>query len=73
MALMRKYIVIEASSFQEAMQDPTWVDVIVEDYDSIVKNSAWEIVPRPVDKSVVEDKLSIIFLYVDDFIFTGDE
>ena len=24
-----------------------------EEYDSIVKNNAWEIVPRPVDKSVV--------------------
>ena len=26
---------------------------MVEEYDSIVKNSAWEIVPRPVDKLVV--------------------
>ena len=26
---------------------------MVEEYDSIVRNSAWEIVPRPVDKSVV--------------------
>ena len=26
---------------------------MVEEYDSIVKNSAWEIVPRPVNKSVV--------------------
>ena len=43
----------EPSSFQEAVQEPTWVDVIVEEYDSIVKNSAWEIVPRPVDKSMV--------------------
>jgi transposase InsO family protein len=49
-ALMRKCIVTEPSSFQEAMQDPTWVDAMVEEYDSIVKNSAWEIVPRPVDK-----------------------
>ena len=35
------------------MQDPTWVDAMVEEYDSIVKNSAWEIVPRPVDQSMV--------------------
>jgi hypothetical protein len=35
------------------VQDPTWVDSMVEEYDSIVKNSAWEIVPRLVDKSVV--------------------
>ena len=26
---------------------------MVKEYDSIVKNSAWDIVPRPVDKSVV--------------------
>ena len=26
---------------------------MVEEYDSIVRNSAWEIVPRPVGKSVV--------------------
>ena len=53
MALMRKCIVTEPSSFQEAVQDPTWVDAMVEEYDSIVKNSVWEIVPRPIDKSVV--------------------
>ena len=35
------------------MQDPTWVDAMVEEYDSIIKNSAWEIVPRLVDKSMV--------------------
>ena len=50
---MRKYIVIEPSSFQEIVQDPTWVDAMVEEYDSIVKNITWEIVPRPVDKLVV--------------------
>jgi hypothetical protein len=53
MDLMRKCIVTEQSSFQEAVQDPTWVDAMVEEYDSIVKNSVWEIVPRPIDKSVV--------------------
>ena len=26
---------------------------MLEEYESIVKNNAWEIVPRPVDKSVV--------------------
>jgi hypothetical protein len=53
MALMRKCIVTEPSSFQETVQDPTWVDAMVEEYDSIVKNSAWEIVPRSINKSVV--------------------
>jgi hypothetical protein len=53
MALMSKCIVTEPSSFEEAMQDPTWVDSMVEEYDSIVKKNAWEIVPRPIDKLVV--------------------
>ena len=50
---MSKCIVTESSSFEEAVQEPTWVDAMVEEYDSIVSNSAWEIVPRPVGKSVV--------------------
>ena len=35
------------------MQQPIWVDAMVAAYDSIIKNSAWEIVPRPVGKLVV--------------------
>ena len=53
MALMSKCIMTEPSSFEEAVQEPTWVDSMVEEYDSIVRNSAWEMVPRLVDKSVV--------------------
>eukprot|EP00253_Pinus_taeda_P011212 PITA_11212 len=53
MALMSKCVVTEPSSFEEAVEDPAWVDAMVEDYDSIVRNSAWEIVPRPEGKSVV--------------------
>jgi hypothetical protein len=51
---------------------------MVEEYDSIVKKSAWEIVPRLVDKSVVglrwiyKGKILIIFLYIDDLILTSD-
>ena len=50
---MRKCIVIEPSSFEEAAQEPTWVDAMVGEYNSIVRNSAWEIVPSPVGKAVV--------------------
>ena len=53
MALMNKCIVTEPSSFQEVVENPKWVDSMVEDYDSIVRNSAWEIVPRLEGKSVV--------------------
>ena len=50
---MSKCIVTEPYSFEEEVQEPKWVDVMVEEYDSIVKNSSWEIVPRSVGKSVV--------------------
>jgi hypothetical protein len=79
MDLMRKCIVTKPSSFQEAVHNPTCVDAMVEECDSIVKNSAWEIVPRLVDKSVIGSRWIymgnslIIFLYVDDLILNGDE
>ena len=53
MALMSKCIMTEPSSFEEAVEDPAWVDSMVEEYDSTVKNIAWEIVPRPEGKSLV--------------------
>ena len=59
MALMSKCIVREPSSFEEAVQDPTWVDAMVEEYHSIVRNNAWDIVPRPVGKLVVVQDGSI--------------
>ena len=51
--MMRKCIMTKPSSFEEAVEDPAWVDAMVEEYDSIVENSASEIVPRPEGKSVV--------------------
>ena len=39
MALMGKCVVTEPSSFKEAVQQPIWVDAMVEEYDSIILNS----------------------------------
>ena len=41
------------SSFEEDVEEPAWVDAMVEEYDSIVRKNAWEIVPRLEGKSVV--------------------
>ena len=41
MALMSKCIMKKPSSIEESVQQPIWVDIMVEDYDSIFKNSAW--------------------------------
>jgi hypothetical protein len=53
MALMTELVETEPSSFEEAVEKPVWVDAMVEEYESIVKNNVWEVVPRPADKSVV--------------------
>jgi len=49
MDLMTKLVDIEPSSLKEAIEQPVWVDAMVE-YESIVKNSVWEVVPRLTDK-----------------------
>ena len=35
------------------MHQPTWVDAMVEEYDSIIRNGAWKVVPKLVGKLVV--------------------
>lgn len=44
---------MEPSSYQEAAQHQVWVDVMVEEYSSIMTNDVWEVVLKPVDRSVV--------------------
>ena len=51
--LFKKCVVIEPSSFKEVVQQPIWFDPMVEEHDSIVCNSVWDVVPRLEDKSVV--------------------
>ena len=37
----------EPSSFQEAVDQQFWREAMVEEYDSIMWNDVWEVVPRP--------------------------
>jgi len=53
MDLMGKCVVTKPCSFKEAVQQVVKVDAMVEEYDSIVRNSVWDVVPRPEDKSMV--------------------
>ena len=53
MALVGECVETKPSSFEEVVQQPIWVDAMVEEYDSIVQNSVWDVVPRPKNKSVV--------------------
>ena len=55
---MSEGVEIKLSSFNEVLQQKIWVDAMVEKNDSsIIRNSAWEVVPRPVGKSVVGSRL----------------
>jgi hypothetical protein len=46
----------EPSSFEEAVGSQVWKDAMMEEYQSIIKNDVWDIVPRPAKKSVVTSK-----------------
>ena len=46
----------EPSSFSDAIKHQVWKDVMTEEYESIMKNDVWEVVPRPQDKIVVTSK-----------------
>ena len=53
MALVGECVEAKPSSFEEEVQQPIWVDAMVEEYDSIIRNYVWDVVPRLEDKSVV--------------------
>ena len=53
MSLMSGCVVTNPSSFEETTRQRIWVDAIMEEYDSIVHNSLWDVVQRPEDNSVV--------------------
>jgi len=56
MALVGECVETKPSSFEEAVQQPVWVDAMVEEYDSIIQNCVWDVVPRLEDKSVVSSR-----------------
>ena len=36
----------EPASYEEAIQKKEWVEVMMEEYQSIIKNDVWDIVPK---------------------------
>jgi hypothetical protein len=55
-ALMCDLLEKEPTYFEEAIQRKEWADAMIEEYQSIMKNEVWEIVPRPKSKDVVSSK-----------------
>jgi hypothetical protein len=56
MALMCDLLEKEPTCFEEAIQKKEWADAMTEEYQSIIKNDVWEIVPRPNSKDVVSSR-----------------
>ena len=46
----------EPSNYEEAIEKKEWKDVMIEEYQSIMKNGVWDVVPRLEGKSVVTSK-----------------
>ena len=53
---MGNLLVSEPSTYEEASKHQCWRDAITEEYESILKNDVWDIVPRPEGKSIVTFK-----------------
>jgi hypothetical protein len=56
MALMCDLLEKELTLFEESIHKKEWADAMKEEYQSIINNDVWEIVPRPQRKDVVSSK-----------------
>lgn len=50
MDVISELVETQPSSFEEVVEKPVWVNAMVEEYDFIVRNNVWEVVPRPIEK-----------------------
>jgi hypothetical protein len=55
-ALMAQISDAEPTIYEDVAKQQVWKDAMVEEYQSIMKNDVWEVVPRPKGKSVVTSK-----------------
>ena len=46
----------EPTNYEEAVQKKEWEEVMTQEYQSIMKNDVWDIVPKPEGKSIVSAK-----------------
>ena len=53
---MSNIIQIELCTLEEVVKAQVWKDAMAEEYESIIHNDVWEVVPRPQGKFVVSSK-----------------
>jgi hypothetical protein len=56
----------EPTTFAQAADQQVWREAMQEEYDSIMRNDVWEVVPRPEGKSVVTSRWLYKIKYVAD-------
>ena len=56
MALLSDIIDAEPCIFEEVVEKQVWKDAMQEEYQSIMKNDVWDVVPHPERKSVMTSK-----------------
>ena len=56
-ALLCDVINKESSNYEEAAKRKEWKDAMIKEYQSIMKNDVWDVVPRPEGNSIVPSKL----------------
>ena len=55
-ALLCDFIDKEPSNYEEAAERKEWKDAMIEEYQSIMKNDVWDVLPRLEGKSIVTSK-----------------
>lgn len=55
-ALMSYILETELSSVRDANVEQVWRDPVIEEYNSILKNYVWGIIPKPIGKSTIDSK-----------------
>ena len=53
---MSTIVQFELETFEEAVKHQVSKDAMNEEYESIMKNDVWDVIPRPKDKFVVTSK-----------------
>jgi hypothetical protein len=53
---MSNLIDCEPSTFDEALSSRQWIEAMREEYDSIMKNNVWDLVPLPEGKELIGSK-----------------
>lgn len=56
LTLLCRIIDKEPVSYEEATEKKVWKDAMIEEYQSLMKNDVWDIIPRPKGKLVVTSK-----------------